>query len=243
MIHLKRNLVNASIETLIEPPICNEKYLERSILGNSISDAMVTAITPAINEHSNNYRAVVQGLFESGYLSVSDRDFSFDQLLKYSLGVKMHHALDAFNELFDMLVGGGYTDPRSRDTEYNSSGDNYYSAMTFGGQRKVIFVENQSPSWVYVLEHEIHTGKPKDLYMIRLKSEYDDPDKIQAVIDMEADFTDRSDHQFSAYDRKQVHRIIARLDIMHMSCEEGWWEPSEILFCLFNIYSGRDSIH
>ena len=270
MKYLKRNLVNASMETLIN--VEGLGYGEQSRIGNEISDAMVKAITPAIGEHSDNYRAVVQGLFESGYLSVTEADFSFDQLLAYALGVKMYHALDAFNELFDKLVSGGYIDPRDHETTYNPSGDNYYSAMTFGVkpdeddvwaareatqdasndeqialelwargiQRKVIFVENQSPCWCYVLDHSIHTGEPQKLHMVRLQQNYDDPSMFQTVMDMEANFNKPGAH--SPYNSKQIFRVVATLDIDRMFCDAGWWEPKTIEYCLFNIYSGRDSI-
>ena len=269
---LKRNLVNASIESLISEPNPHKDYVEESKIGNAIAEDIADAVSPAIHKHSSNYRAVVQGLFEGGYLSTRESDFSFDQLIAYAIGVKMYHALDAFNELFDKLVAGGYTHPLEDGKQFNPSGDNYYSAMTFGVvpdeddvwvcrddvkdasedekiadelkargiHRKVIFVKNQSPAWCYVLEFSIHTGEPKEFYIVRCMEEYDDPCKFQEVIDMDANFTKPG--SFSAYNSKQIHRVIAKLNVDRMDCDEGWWEPKRVEYCLFNIYSGNDSL-
>ncbi len=266
---LKRNFVNAPFESLLE--YGNEEYTARSVRENAVADRIADAVKDACHERSDDYRAVVQGLFEGGFLSTESRDFSFDQLISYAVGIKMYYALDAFNELFDMLVAGGFNDPRDMDTQYNSCGDNYYSAMSFVQKpddtemqiarkrlnddsdddtirknwedkaitRKVIFVENQSPSWCYVLERSMFGGEPSKLFIIRLKKDYNSPCKLQEVIDREAAF-DYYDFDWSCNGSSKA-RIFATLDIGSMECKEGWWDM-RVEHTLFNLYSGRDAL-
>lgn len=268
---LKRNLVNALIEPLISGDNPNPDYVEQSVRENAIADRIADAVKDSCHEHSDDYRAVVQGLFEGGFLSTEEHDFSFDQLISYAVGIKMYYALDAFNELFDMLVAGGFNDPRDKDTQYNPCGDNYYSAMSFIQKpddtemqvarkrpnddsdddairkdweekaitRKVIFIENQSPSWCYVLESSMFGGEPSKLFILRLKKDYDSPCKLQEVIDREAAFN-YYDFNWACYSSNEA-RMIATLDISSMECE-GWWNIKRIEHTLFNIYSGRDAL-
>lgn len=270
---LKRNLVNATLENLIEPPLADANYIEHSQLNNDYADRIAVAVSnPPKTDVGSHHKAVVQGLFEGEFLSTEERDFGFDTLIAYAVGIKMFYALDAFNELFDMLVAGGYTDPLlGPDKLYNSSGDNYYSAMSFvqtpddtemsvarmrpnkkdddeirqewvdkAIKRDVIFVENQGPSWCYVLERSMFGGDPKKLFILRLKKEYDSPCKLQEVIDREASF-DGYDFDWSCNNGEDA-RIIATLDIDGMECKEGWWDMKRIEHTLHNLYAGRDAL-
>lgn len=249
---LSRDFINATIETLIEEPIPSPEYVAGSVTDHIIADDIVSAL--GTHYDHMKYRAVIQGLFESGFINTNDSDFGFEKLLEGVVGVKMYHALPSFNKLFDLLVKGGFTD---HDTNYNPSGDNYYSAYSFnvepddtdilddtvraklkdrGAPRNVIVVENQGPMFAYILDHSIYTGEPKTLTIVRMKEEYDDPDKLPELLEMEFDFG-KYNYEWSA-NRNSAARIMAVLDIPAMECKDGWFDPVRVCNALFNIYSG-----
>ena len=246
---LSRNLVNASLEILLESK--HETYVAKSNDGNRVSFNIANQIIPECEEDgikTFSTRAVVQALFESDFLSTTDEDFHFDQLLKYILGVKMHEAIDTFKQLHSLLMENEFTNPLDNDKRYNSSGDNYYSAVSFkypvdetGSKRDVIFIENQSPAWAIVLVYNKHTKEPDSLHFVQLRKEYDDPCKYQEVIDTEASFVVGYNFEWCGLSDATA-RIVASLNIDRMECTAGWWEPKKIEHTLFNLYCGLTAI-
>lgn len=252
MHHLKRDLINAGIESLLESK--HPDYFEKS----KIAHRKAAAITDAVIEvdDAQDYKIVVQGLFEGGFLSIGDSDFDCDQLFACVYGVKVYHALETFNNLHIALMRAGHVDAK---ISYNSSGDNYYSAYEFMQKpdkiaqsvadqgyvwatnimRKVIVVENQSPMYAYVLEHSIFTGEPSKFYMVQLRADYDEEVELLRLISTDFDMGEAS--EWSAYDLHKTKRIITVLKINDMMCNPVL-EPKRIEGMLFNLYSGLDSI-
>lgn len=252
MYHLKRDLINAGLESLLK--IEHPDYFEKSMIDHRKADTIVAAIMEVTD--AQDYKVVVQALFESGFLSIRDSDFSCDQLFACVYGVKVHHALETFNNLHIALMRAGHIDA---ETSYNSSGDNYYSAYEFMQKpakiaqsvadrghvwptdimRKVIVVENQSPMYAYVLEHSIFTGEPSEFYMVQLRAEYDEDVDLPGLIG--AEFEVDKVYGWDAYDLHKTKRIITTLKIDGMMCNPVL-EPKRIEGMLFNLYSGLCSI-
>lgn len=266
-----RNIINASIESLLSRE--DEDYVERSRFGHEMKDSVLPGLTVMANDKNNeSCRALTQALFESGFLTLSERDFNLGQMFGYIYGVKMHESVAAFLSLFDKLVTGGHTKV-DRQTMYNPSGDNYYCAMQFQVKpseddnwvrnftsthlkmsdavddfrmdifRKVIVMEHQSPMYAVVLDHSIYTGDPKEMYFVRLKENYNDPDALQDLIEAEFNFDDsKVNNKYSAHlDHTTVCKIISKLNVEQMFCEPVYY-PQLIDSILFRLNSANDSM-
>lgn len=251
--HLKRDLIDGGVERLVERNI--KDYAENSRIAHKKCDAITSAIAEVTD--SQDYRIVVQALFEGGFLEIRDSDFSFDQLLGLVYGIKAYHALDAFQALHSRLMFEGMN---GGENQYNPSGDNYYYAYEFIRKptdteqsvrksydddewrtdimRKVIVVENQSPAFAYILEHSIFSGEPQKLYFVQLMLNYKDDLGLDELLACEFDIGDV--HEWSAWNDLNTRRIITTLDIEKMECTPIVL-PKRIEHMLFNLYSGECS--
>lgn len=265
-----RDLITAGIEELCD--LENPEYLDRARIGNAYKNALLPGMTAMAGDKKNcAYRAMVQALFESGYLSRAESDFNLEQLLNHIYGVKMHESIATFERLFDALMEMGHTEHTS-ERAYNPSGDNYYSAMKFQIKptvedvktrdivnemfpknhtepeawrsdiyRKVIVIENQSPTFAVVLDHCIYTGKPTEMHFVLLKQDYNSVNPLDKFINDEFNFKGRWDLNSYANRSKGKPHIIATLDIRMMEAKPIYM-PAQIDQVLFNIYSGHDSL-
>lgn len=258
--HLKRDLINGGVEGLIERDV--KDYRENSRIAHKKCNAITSAIAEVTD--SQDYRVIVQALFEGGFLSTGDSDFSFDQLLGHVYGVKAYRALDAFHALHFRLMSEGMNGGENR---YNTSGDNYYYAYEFPAKpngtelsavnmrsetrdpddkgyredvvRKVIVVENQSPAFAYILESSIFTGEPQKLHFVQLMLNYDDDLGLDELLACKFDISNV--HEWSAWNDLKTRRIITTLDIQKMECTPIVL-PKRIEYMLFNLYSGECSV-
>lgn len=266
-----RDIINASIEGLVERK--DREYLERSRVGHEMKDSVLPGLTVMANDKNNeSCRALTQALFESGFLTLSERDFNLGQMFGYIYGVKMHESVSAFLTLFDKLVLGGHT-KFDRSSMFNPSGDNYYCAMQFQVKpseddnwvrkftstqlkmsdsvddfrtdifRKVIVMEHQSPMYAVVLDYSIFTGNPKEMYFVRLKENYNDPDVLSNLIEAEFNFDDsKVSNKYSAHlEHSTVCKIISKLNVEQMFCEPVYY-PQLIDSILFRLNSANDSM-
>lgn len=266
-----RDIINASIESLVQRD--DKEYVERSRIGHQMKDSVLQGLTVMANDKNNeSCRALTQALFESGFLTLSERDFNLGQMFGYIYGVKMHESVSAFLTLFDKLVLGGHT-KFDRSSMFNPSGDNYYCAMQFQVKpseddnwvrkftstqlkmsdsvddfrtdifRKVIVMEHQSPMYAVVLDYSIFTGNPKEMYFVRLKENYNDPDVLSNLIEVEFNFDDsKVSNKYSAHlDHSTVCKIISKLNVEQMFCEPVYY-PQLIDSILFRLNSANDSI-
>jgi hypothetical protein len=256
---LKKDLINVGAETLIEHNINN--YAEDSRIAHQKCDAITDAVAAVTD--AQDYKVIVQALFEGGFLSTGDSDFSCEMLLNRVYGVKAYHALDTFLELHERLIFEGMN---GGDNKYNPSGDNYYYAYEFDQRpdeielsivnsessrekrapddkgyredvkRKVIVVENQSPAYAYILESSIFSGEPRKLYFVQLMQNYNDDLGLDELLACEFDIGDL--HEWSAYKDTTPRRILTTLNIEHMECKPIV-TPMHIEYMLFNLYSGQ----
>lgn len=260
------NLIDATIKNLIDSE--HPEYVQRSQIGHAHKDSVVVGMAAmAMDKKNQSYLAMVQALFESGFLSTSESCFNLSQLWEYIYGVKMHTALGTFLKLFDELVSRSHIAPDHK-TAYNPSGDNYYCAMQFqikpdeddikvreisanhfGSDaepfrtdvfRKVIIIENQSPTYAVILDYSIWTNEPAKLHFMRLKEDYSDSDVLTDLIEREFDIADN--YQFTSYGGdKKICKIITTLDVDSLGCKPVV-APHTIEHVLFNIYSGYDAL-
>lgn len=107
--------------------------------------------------------------------------------------------------------------------------------------RKVIIVENQSLMFAYVLEYSIFTGEPNQWNIVRLKQQYDDPCKVDEIMEFNCDFNEYR-YDWECGRTFNAARIIATLDIQKMECTEGFWDFTNIEYALMNIDSGHCSL-
>lgn len=107
--YLKSDLITSDYAGLAKS---TEEYAHYAKTDHAIADELIPILKRAnANETSHQgYKAVVQALFESGFLSTSDSDFNAGQLFNYIYGVKCVHALDAFTQLHHFLMNNEYTD-------------------------------------------------------------------------------------------------------------------------------------
>lgn len=124
-----RDIINASMESLLR--LNAPEYVEMSRLGHEMKDALVPGLSVMAKDNDNSpHLALTQALFESGYLSKTQRCFNLDMLWATIYGAKMHTAMDTFLNFFDWLIKNGHAGTE-RKSMFNPSGDNYYSAFQF----------------------------------------------------------------------------------------------------------------
>lgn len=303
---LKNSLIVGNSSSLLEH---SEEYRANFTKDQSICNDLVPVLKRVKDDSYSGYKAVVQAMFESGFLSTGDRDFNAEQLFNYIYGVKVNEALPAFLELHAALIEHGYndhvgvkvpsdlyvireTDTNEHshlacfdcDTEYplshgketgctkctsttdtktfNTSGDNFYSAYEFDHvwsdsaeivrnmrplregeeeldlKAKVIIAENQSPMFAYVLFPSEFTGNPDDFYIVRLKSDYKDQDRLPELLELVKTGKFENDHSWSAYNDTTRHGIIAHLNVKEQEVKPVL-QPRHIESGLFNIYCGH----
>jgi hypothetical protein len=305
--HLKKDLVTTGYESLAKH---NEEYKGYAKQGHDIASGLIPVLEQASADSAyQGHKAVVQALFESGFLSTSDSDFNTKQLFNYIYGVKCFQALDSFDSLHKWLTDNDYSDhvgqqepsdlyivngelqcftcdstyPNSHGKEtgctnctstinqktWNSSGDNYYSAYSFDHvlsdserktiettsehckantqeerptyQNRVIVIENQSPMWAIVVDVCPFTGKSSELHIVRLKSSYNDKNRLPELLELVKSNSLKNNYEWSAHTGGASFGIITTLDVRSMECNPVL-QPHEIESALFNIYSGVDSI-
>ncbi|WP_415912353.1 hypothetical protein [Neptuniibacter sp. QD37_11] len=234
-----RDLINASTEFLIKHE--SPEYVATSEQLHSIKDALVPTLKDASNAClDDGAKTVVQALFESGFLTTDDRDSNLRHLLQYIYGVKLHESMEPFLVLHKQLTEHGFT---SEENSFNASGDNYYCALDSKetcteGQplRKAIYVENQSPAYLLVIDRA-RQGK---FHIVRLRASHKDPSKLTKFI--EADFKDveKLCTGGGPFDLNRC-KMVTTLDVSKMECDFAT-EPSLIDNALFNIHSGICSI-
>lgn len=233
------NLIDHGLETLIAKP--DSSYAKNSnkshILKKDLNTGLVNLNQSGVN---HQYRVLTQALFESGYLELGERCFNTEQLLKGIYGVKMNHALPAFLSLFDILKEKKAF-AGNKDSWINTYNDNYIAMAEFqilpdeddrfvskiSGcdkddfrkdiYRQVIYIENQSPAWLFILERSIYTGEPTDLIIVRLKQSYDDPEVLNEFLDAQCNPKDLPAATENDLDTK-VCKIVGRLDFNRMEC-------------------------
>lgn len=300
---LNKDLITSGYDGLIEH---NEEYAGYAEKDHSIANALIPALKKANDKKASHqgYKAVVQALFESEFLSPTDRDFNTDQLFNYIYGVKCAHAVPSFQKLHSWLMDNDYTDhigdlepstiyeskgslvcfdcdktyPLSHGKEtgctnctsktnqktFNSSGDNYFSAYQFEHTlsdtekfviemsprddderattfNRVIVAENQSPMWAFVLTENAFTGEPDDFYIIRLKCNYNDKDRLPELLELVKNNKLENNHDWSTYNDTSRYGIVAQVKIQEMECKPVL-QPKHIESALFNIYSGCSCI-
>lgn len=254
--HLKRDLIDDET-TIALIDMGDKDYKKQSALDHKHSKVIADAIQEVTKDSAQSYKVIIQALFEGGFLSTNDSDFSCDQLLKYVYGVKVYHAIDDFIKLFDMLMKNGMTDHTDYDKKYNPSGDNYYSAYEFDVKptdielrildgepsrtdvkRKVIVVENQSPMFAYILDYSMFINTPDEFTIVLMKGDYDDPDTLPELLHYEFDLHDK--HEWDALCNKTI-KIITTMYFRTMECNLVT-NPTRIEYALFNIYSGHDAM-
>ncbi|RYY74523.1 MAG: hypothetical protein EOO52_13240 [Gammaproteobacteria bacterium] len=261
-----RNLINASVESLISAG--SSEYVERSRVAHEMKDSVLDGMKAMADDKENrSYLAMVQALFESGYLAKTERCFNLDQLWSYIYGVKVHEALFPIQNVFKVLQNRGNVN--HEESPYNTSGDNYFSALKFQIKpdaddlkvreicsklgnfenvapwptdvfRKVLLIEKQSPFYAVVVEYSIFSKEPTHVHLVRLKENYNDPDVIQELIKIE--FNLSSDSEYSPFESdSKVCKIITTLDVVNMSCKPVF-APHLIESILFSIYSCNDCL-
>jgi hypothetical protein len=300
--HLPEDLITSGYGSLIER---SDEYAGYAELDHGIANELIPALKKANESGSNHqgYKAVVQALFESEFLSTRDRDFNTDQLINYIYGVKCASSIPSFQKLHTWLMANGHTDhvgtqvpsdlydvkgelrcfdcdntyPLSHKKEtgcthctsttnqktWNPSGDNYYSAYQFEHKLsdteqtvikisrsdrerpktfdRVIVVENQSPMWAFVVMDNPFTGQPDELYIVRLKCNYDDKDRLPELLELVKNNQLENNHDWSGYNDTSRHGVIACVKIDDMECKPVL-QPKHIESALFNIYSGCDCL-
>lgn len=218
------------------------------------------SIEDAINgakEPYRMYKSVVQGLFNSGFLKLGESDFNVDQLFGYIYGVKCVEKLEWLLTLHQWLLDKGYTDHSDWDKKWNTSGDNYYSAYEFNVAKdsdprvddmlgkesevrtqvwKVVIMENQSPTYAVALEMCEFTGKPRSMFLVRIKADYDSKDRTQEFLDIVASGKFEHNYTWSAYNSSDFGSL-AMVDIEEMECKTVI-QPKAIEMVLLNINSG-----
>lgn len=262
--HLKVDLIDNHVKILLDDP----KYAAESEVQHRIADSIAAAVDGMDAMH---YRAVVQGLFEGGFLTTDDRDFNCEQLFQHIYGVKVFNALDAFSLLHAKLRAMGMIDHSQYETKYNTSGDNYYSAYTFhiyptNDNYKVCRIsdkvlkrkERKTPddfNWpeakrrVVIVENQ----SPMWAYILEDDVFTGKATKFHIVqlrenYNDDANFTELIEAEFnfkslniSAFNDTVTRHILTTLNIEDQECEPVL-EPKRIEYALFNIYSGRDSL-
>lgn len=298
--HLASDLITSGYSPLIE---INEKYAGYAEMDHGIANALIPELKKANDKSQSHqgYKAVVQALFESGFLSVEDRDFNTEQLFNYIYGIKCVNAVPAFKHLHTWLMENNFTDhigkqapstlytvkeqlrcfncnstyPLSHGKEkgcnkctqtveqktWNNSGDNYFSAYKFEHKPsdidlsvidiskgesdskrepvfdRVIIVENQSPMWAFVLTENVFSGDPDELYIVRLKCNYNDKDRLPELLELVKNNKLENNSDWSAYNDTTKHGVIAHVEVENMVCKPVM-QPKHIESALFNIYSG-----
>lgn len=249
---LKRDLIDAKIKGLLHLPEYAQSSKKQHTIAKNISDAVAPAGVLA-------YRAVVQGLMEGGFFEEcgGGGDFDLENLMSSVLAVKMNHALDVFDEVYDLLTEKGHV---SKDTAYNPHGDNYYWVLKYkvkptkiaqrimdehpdddrpDAYRRVIVGENQSPMYAYVIDDSVFGGDPDAFRIVRLKMNYDDPDVLPQLEEMEFDFHDN--YEWGTRDYSKITQVMVHFDINNMSVERGWHHLPYLEYPLLNLYSCNDA--
>ena len=300
------DLVTSGIRTLAKS---SKKYAGYVKQDRAITDGLVPFLKKAKShkESYQGYKAVVQSLFESGFLNTSDRDFNVEQMFNYIYGVKCVSALPSLLTLHKWLMDNDYTDhfgieepsclykhqdvmkcfdcnktfPAEQTTcstcktavgkkVFNTSGDNYFSAYEFDyalteidrdvmnissktlgkkiddedrpqAKTRVVIAENQSPMWAFVIVDSPYTGEPDTLFIVRLKCNYNDPCRLQALLDMAEKNTLENNYKWSTSNDTSRYGIIAAVDIKNLECKMVL-QPKHIESALFNVYSGHTCI-
>ncbi len=298
--HLASDLITSGYSTLIAT---NKKYAGYAEIDHGIANALIPELEKASDQSQSHkgYKVVVQALFESGFLSVDERDFNTEQLFNYIYGIKCVNAVPAFMELHTWLMENNFTDhigkqvpstlytvkeklhcfncnsnyPLSQGKEkgcdkctetveqktWNNSGDNYFSAYKFEHKPsdidlsvidiskgksdskrepvfdRVIIVENQSPMWAFVLTENVFSGDADELYIVRLKCNYNDKDRLPELLELVKNNKLESNSDWSAYNDTTKHGVIAHVKVENMVCKPVT-QPKHIESALFNIYSG-----
>jgi len=125
-----RDIIDATIEGLIESG--HPEYVERSRQGHAMKDAVLPGMIAMAKDQTHcAYRAMTQALFESGFLTTSERCFNLDMLIALVYGTKVHGAIPTFLNLWDQLTARGFTSLSDRHAMYNPYGDNYFSAVQY----------------------------------------------------------------------------------------------------------------
>jgi len=257
MKHLNKDLIDCGIESLVS---IKSEYAEYSRKDHAIAKALEAPLSVAENKDFGYrpYRAVVQAMFESGFLDTGESCFNTEQLFKYIMGVKVYHKVDMFLTLHANLMELGATDHDGKG--FNTSGDNYFSAYEFDKvlsessktvmklyprervtppKTKVIIIENQSPMFAVVMDYCAFTQFPKRMTLVRLKRNYDDTCRIQQFLDIVKTSKIEEDHKWSAYNDSIDYGVITTLDLDKMECNPVL-NYRDIESVLFSIGSGYD---
>lgn len=122
------NLLSAGIEDLISDNQ-ESKHVVAYENRMSLKDELVSCIEKCKSiADIETPKIVAQAMLESGFVSMTDRSFSFDQLISYLYGAKIVNSLVAFMSAFHWLESNGFT---NEDNSYNSYGDNYFHVLKF----------------------------------------------------------------------------------------------------------------
>ena len=261
-----KSIIDAGIEDLVansEP-----QFTKQSRINHGMCESVMAGMKAMAKDTDNSsYKAMTQALFESGFLSTGDRDFNLEKLLNHIYGTKIHCATDAFFQLYETLSARGYTDPFDRTRVFNPSGDDYLSAFKFQVRpsedeiwvrnftndqketpikdwpddvyRKVIYMECQNPAYALVMDYSIFTNEPKAFHLLQIKGAYGDPERLEALYNLEFNIGDEFEYSAGSTDR--TCRIITTLCMESMEASPVI-EPKKIESVLSRLYSGRDSL-
>lgn len=252
------NLIDAGMEDLIQE---DGEYRNISFQLHGIKDDLVTSLTQlkTLNQSSNKtFSALVQALIESEVINAQEKDFGTKELMNRIYAAKMHQSLSSALSLHQSLMDNGFT-KHDHNNAFNSSGDNYYSAMTFtlksgdsalkftpkeyanDVKRHVIIMEGQSPMYAAIIQESAFSKKPETFLLVKLRHDYDHDDHMDELIERQFDID--SDHNWSPYNDGRPEGIIARLDIASIETKDRIVEPASLESALFRVYSGNDSLN
>ncbi|WP_415912354.1 hypothetical protein [Neptuniibacter sp. QD37_11] len=254
-----RDLIDAGKECLVSS---EGDYADKSAALHAVKDTLVPELAKATSySGSDGCKVVVQAMFESKFLKTGSSDFNVSQIMQYAYGIKLHEALATFHKIFNLLEERGHT---SIENKCGTTGDNYYTALKYQVKptdddilirslhreffessvedsfptdvyRKVLVIENQSPMYALVLEYSLFSGDPTELHIVRLKENYNDPDRLTHMI--EAEFNKVAQLcDGSAYSEKTC-RPITTLKISDMECTHVN-SPRLIELALINLETG-----
>jgi hypothetical protein len=107
--HLNRDLITSGYSSLIDN---HQKYANYAEKDHNIANDLIASFKKANDKTASHqgYKAVVQALFESEFLSVKDRDFNTEKLFNYIYGVKCVHSVPSFQKLHSWLMDNDFTD-------------------------------------------------------------------------------------------------------------------------------------
>tara|TARA_Y100001936_G_scaffold249876_1_gene301237 strand:+ start:246 stop:1052 length:807 start_codon:yes stop_codon:yes gene_type:complete len=263
------DIIGASTKELRELGV--QKYVEEYNAQTELKDQLVSLLTKITDNVSSpdTPKIIAQALREAKIVE-HPSNYALDRIVEYTNGSHMITSVDEFLRLFDALQANSFT---SAESTFNSSGDNYFFALEMsvaptesdiqaraltqkilkreGAKknpvepmlRKIIVMENQSPAYLFVLDHSTRFREPNTLTVVQLRRDYDEPIDYVKILSNLAVNKEISEcgiaHKLSSL--QHACRVIATFDINKINCSHVII-PSALKNALLGLHSGAVTI-